>query len=129
MPPLRRDFKKSKERLMYEDLLGKNREYVEAQLHDKIADKFEEPEESIRYKNRENLSITFYFDQNKVKKVHFAYSEEVSPERVIEEIGYEFSECYKVTETDYRISTCVGVRIINIYNIRTGTHATLSSLE
>ena len=69
MPPLRRDFKKSKERLMYEDLLGKNREYVEAQLHDKIADKFEEPEERIRYKNRENLSITFYFDQNKVKKV------------------------------------------------------------
>ena len=110
---------------MYEYLLGKNREYVEAQLHDKIADKFEEPEERIRYKIRENLSITFYFDQNKVKKVDFAYSEEVSPELVIKEIGYEFSECCKVTETDYRISTCVGVRIINIY----GTHATLSSLE
>ena len=114
---------------MYKDLMGKNKEYVEEQLHDKIAEKFEEPEERIRYQIRENLSITFYFDQNKVNRVSFAYSEEVSPERVIEEIGYEFSECFKFTETDYRIKTPTGGKVINIYNFHTGTNATFSSLE
>ena len=123
------EIQNGKEQLMYKDFLGRNKEYVEAQLHDKIADKFEKPEERIRYKIRENLLVTFYFDQNKVKTVDFAYSEEVSPERVIEEIGYEFSECFKFTETDYRIRTPTGGKVINIYNIHTGTHATLSSLE
>lgn len=114
---------------MYKDLFGKNQEYVEEQLHDKIAEKFTKTEERIRYKIRKTLFITFYIVQNKVKKIGFAYSEEVSPERVIAEIGYEFSECNKVTETDYRISTCVGVRIINIYNTHEGTHAFLQNLE
>ena len=115
---------------MYKGFLGRNREHIEAQLHDKIVDKFKKPEERIRYKIRENLSVTFYFDQNnKVKEVGFADSEEVSPERVIEEIEYEFSECFKFTETDYRIKTPTGGKVINIYNIRGGTYATLSSLE
>ena len=112
---------------MYKDLLGKNREYVEAQLRNIIADEFKE---SIVYKIRKNLSIAFYFVENKVKQVNFIYSKEVSPKKIIEEIGYEFSECYKLTETDYRIKTCAGVKIINIYyNPREGTHASLSSLE
>ena len=115
--------------MMYEDFLGKNKEYVEEQLHDKIAEKFERSEERIRYIIRENLSITFYFDQNKVDRVSFAYSEEVSPERVIEEIGYEFSECCKITKTAYRIMTPIGGKDITIYNFPTGTNAPLSSLE
>lgn len=121
------ELQNGKDRLMYKDFLGKNREHIEAQVSDIILDKLEE---SIVCKNRENLLITFYFDQNnKVKEVGFAYSEEVSPERVIEEIGYEFSECYKLTETDYRIMTPTGGKVINIYNIRTSTHAMLSSLD
>lgn len=121
------EIQNGKERLMYKDFLGKNREYIEAQVSDIILGKFEE---RIVCKNRENLLITFYFDQNnKVKEVGFAYPEEVSPERVIEEIGYEFSECYKLTETDYRIMTPTGGKVINIYNIRKSTHVTLSSLE
>lgn len=115
--------------MMYEDFLGKNKEYVEEQLHDKIAEKFEKPEERIRYSIRENLSITFYFYQNKVYRVSFAYSEEVSPEKVIEEIGYEFSECCKITKTAYRIITPTGGKDITIYNLPPGTNATLSSLE
>ena len=49
------EIQNGKERLMYKDFLGRNKEYVEAQLHDKIADKFEKPEERIRYIIRENL--------------------------------------------------------------------------
>ena len=85
---------------MYKDLLGRDREYIEAQVSDIISDKFEQ---RIVCKNRENHLITFHFIENEVDQITFMYPEEVSPEQVIEEIGYEFSKCFKMTETDYRI--------------------------
>ena len=110
---------------MYKDFLGKNRKYVEAQLHNIIADKFKE---RIVCTFRGNRLITFHFIKNEVDEICFMFSEEVSPEQVIETIGYEFSKCCKITETDYRIKTPTGTYVINIYNTPAGTWASLSNL-
>jgi hypothetical protein len=83
---------------MYQALLRKNRAYVEAQMRDigasnRIVDTFKE---HISYKIRDNFSIGFYFVRNEVDMVIATYSEAVSPEKAIEEIGYAFSECQQV---------------------------------
>ena len=92
---------------MHKDLLGQNREHVEVQLHNTIAEKFKD---RIVYTIREKFLITFYFIQNDVNEISFMFPEKFSPEQIIEEIGYEFSKCCKITETDYRIKTPTGTR-------------------
>ena len=115
---------------MYKDLLGKNREYVEAQMrgigaYNMIVDT---SKEYISYKIRENLSIGFNFVENEVERDTVMYSEEVSPEKVIEEIGYEFSECQQVNERTYTIQTSTGVEKILVYNTSKGTWASFEAV-
>ena len=110
---------------MYKDLLGKMQGYVEAQLHNIIAEKFQD---RIVYTIRGNRLVTFHFIENEVDEICFMFCEEVSPEQVIEKIGYKFSKCCKITETDYRIKTPTGTHVINIYHTPAGTWASLSNL-
>ena len=110
---------------MYKDLLGQNREYVEAQLHNTIAEKFKD---RIVYTIRKKFLVTFYFIQNDVNEISFMFPGKFRTEQIIGEIGYEFSKCCEFTETDYRIKTPTGTHVINIYNTPAGTWASLSNL-
>ena len=107
---------------MYKDFLGKNREYVEVQLHNIIADKFKD---RIVYAFRGNRLITFHFIQNEVDEIRFMFAEEVSPEQVIETIGYKFSECVKLGKEGYTIKTPTGTHLIETGNTPAGTSASL----
>ena len=107
---------------MYKDFLGKDREHVEAQVSDITLDTYQE---KIVCRNSENLLIVFYFSQNEVNEISFVFPNEVSAEQIIEEIGYDFSQCYKSSETSYRIKTPAGTHAINIYPSSTGKYVSL----
>ena len=117
-------FESIKERFIYKDLLGKDREHVEAQVSDITLDTYEE---KIVCKNHENRLIVFHFSQNEVNEISFVFPHELSAEQIIEEIGYDFSQCYKATETSYRIKTPAGTLIINIYPSPAGNLVSLSN--
>ena len=98
---------------MYKDLLGQNREHVEARMRD--VDARSKGTSETSYKIRKNLSIEFHFDnQNKVKQIIFLYREGISPEQAIEEIGYRFGECRQTGQKTYTIQISAGAQYIQI---------------
>ena len=113
---------------MYEDFLGKNRQYIETQMHKLGAyNRIVAPSNQyISYKIRDNFSIGFYFVHKAVDMVILTYSGEVSPKKVIKEMGYSFSECQSIGEGTYSIESATGMKRIMIYDTPEGTSAFLS---
>ena len=100
---------------MYKDLLGKNREQVEARMRDVDARSAGTSQSEVSYKIRKNLLIEFNFDdQNKIERIIFLYREGISPEKAIKEIGYNSWEYEKTGQKTYTIRTSTGVQYIQI---------------
>ena len=113
---------------MYEDFLGKNRQYIETQMRERGAyNRIVAPSnQHISYKIRDNFSVGFYLVQKAVDMVILTYGGEVSPEKVIKDMGYSFSECQPIGEGTYSIESATGMKRIMIYDTPEGTSAFLS---
>ena len=113
---------------MYGDFLGEDRTHVEKQMYDRRAsmravDVFNR---HISYPLRKNVSIGFYFVEEKVDLIIMTYAEKVSAEKIIEDMGYSFSECQPIGEGTYSIESATGMKRIMIYDTPEGTSAFLS---
>ena len=113
---------------MYEDFLGKNRQYIETQMRELGAYNriVALSNQYISYKIRDNFSIGFYFARKAVDMVILTYGGEVSPEKVIKDLGYSFSECHPTGRGTYSIDSATGMKRIMIYDTPEGTSAFLS---
>lgn len=117
----------SKESLMYQDLLGKDRVYVESEMrHRSTYNMIVAPSERyICYNLSANFSVGFCFMQDSVDTIITTYAEKVSAETIIEAFGYAFSDCQRVQDRIYTITTDMAVKKIMIYNPPKGTSAFL----